>query len=197
MSEVPSYVSSGQPYIQSRLSGKALTSLILGILFCIPVLPSILAIFFAIGGFRATRIPGVKGRGFAIAGLVMGICGTIFWVGIACFVTFLIIGSRAPRATLHDFQTQLAAKNISAASSMCESTISSKDIESMIAYMDPFGSFIDLRCTGVNLQPGTCVLSGYMQFSKGPHTFTVTLTNTSGTWKIYGYHISTVRLKLQ
>src|SRR5579864_7083269 len=54
-------------------SGWAITSLITGIIsFCVPVIGSIAAIVTGIVGIVRTKDPRTGGRGFAIAGLVLG-----------------------------------------------------------------------------------------------------------------------------
>lgn len=64
-----------------RISASAVTSLILGILGCIPVITSVLAIIFGGIGIGATANPQVRRRGLAIAGLVLGCLGVVGWVG--------------------------------------------------------------------------------------------------------------------
>jgi predicted Zn finger-like uncharacterized protein/prepilin-type processing-associated H-X9-DG protein len=66
----------GQPYsIQpARTSGWAIWSLVCGLLsFCLPVLGNIPAIIFGIVGIVKTGMPNVRGRGLAIAGLILGV----------------------------------------------------------------------------------------------------------------------------
>lgn len=66
---VPPY--SIQPAITS---GWAIWSLVCGLLsFCVPVLGNLLAIIFGIVGITKTGTPQVRGRGMAIAGLILGV----------------------------------------------------------------------------------------------------------------------------
>lgn len=60
-------------------SGMAIASFICGLLFCIPF-ASLLAIIFGAIGIRRTRDENVGGRGFAIAGLVLGSASLAFMV---------------------------------------------------------------------------------------------------------------------
>jgi hypothetical protein len=68
------------PVVGRRTSGKAITSLVCGIigLFVIPLILSILAIVFGIIARKDTeRDASLGGRGMATAGLVLGIIGIV------------------------------------------------------------------------------------------------------------------------
>src|SRR2546423_1705402 len=69
----------GMPGPKPATSGMAIASLVLALLGCVPLLTSFLAVWFGIGGIRATRNPAVGGRGLAIAGLIVGILGLLGW----------------------------------------------------------------------------------------------------------------------
>jgi len=62
------------------ISGWAIASLVCGFLFCIPGLTSIFAIIAGAIGLSQTKEGRFRGRGLAIAGLVLGIIGCIFWM---------------------------------------------------------------------------------------------------------------------
>jgi len=193
MSGTPSYASPGQTAVRLRTSGKAVASLVLGIIFCIPLITSLLAVFFAIGGMRATREPTVRGRGIAIAGLVLGICGVVMWAGVGAFIGFLIVASEAPRAVARDFVTKVTGNDIAAALAICDPSLSASGLETLHKYIVPFGAYVDQTCTGVYLRSipagERCDLSGYIQFSSGSHPFNAVVVKNAGVWKIYGFHI--------
>ncbi len=62
-----------------RTSGLAITSLVCGLLLCIPGLSGLLAIIFGITGISATKNPAVRGRGMAVAGLILGFVNFGLW----------------------------------------------------------------------------------------------------------------------
>jgi hypothetical protein len=65
---------------QRRLSWAALTSVLLGSMLCwVPYASAVLAIILGIVGLARTRNPHVSGRGLAIAGIVLGAVGLLFW----------------------------------------------------------------------------------------------------------------------
>lgn len=72
---------------EKRTSGKAIASLVLGIvgLIIVPVICSTLAIIFGVMGRNETEAdPTLGGRGMATAGLVLGIVGLV--AGIIVFI---------------------------------------------------------------------------------------------------------------
>jgi hypothetical protein len=60
----------------------AIGSLICGILGCIPVITSLLAVILGILGIKKSKQPNTGGKGLAIAGIILGIIGIIGW-GVA------------------------------------------------------------------------------------------------------------------
>jgi Domain of unknown function (DUF4190) len=66
----------------TRTSGKAIASLVLGIisLFLFGVIAGVLAIIFGVQARREIEAdPSVGGRGLATAGLTLGIIGVVLW----------------------------------------------------------------------------------------------------------------------
>jgi Domain of unknown function (DUF4190) len=66
----------------TRTSGKAIASLVLGIvsLFLFGVIAGVLAIVFGVQARKETqRDPTVGGRGLATAGMILGIIGVVLW----------------------------------------------------------------------------------------------------------------------
>ncbi len=191
VSEVPSYANSQAGAARARLSASSITGFVLGLLFCVPVITSVLALLFSIVGMRATRGGDRSGRGFAIAGLVLGIIGLVLWGGVGAFTAFLISASAPARAVLHDFASDLAANNKPAA--LAISTISSDDFDKLHTYLAPFGAYRDLTCTSVNIGKTfgveSCSLNGTASFAGGSHPFFAVVTNSGGTWKVAGFRI--------
>lgn len=77
---------------QKRTSGKAIASLVLGIvgLLILPIVCSTLAIVFGTMARNETqRDPGLGGRGMATAGFVLGIVSLVVWI----IVLIAVLGS--------------------------------------------------------------------------------------------------------
>ena len=76
----------------SRTSGLAVVSLVCSLIFCIPLL-GLLGAVLGIASLRATRQPGVRGRGLAIGGIIVGLLATAAWIGgvIAVSIGFKMV----------------------------------------------------------------------------------------------------------
>src|SRR5215469_14713706 len=176
--------SPAQDRLGPRVSRSAVTSLVLGLLFFVPI-SSIASIFFAIKGVQFTRDHRLRGRGLAITGLVLGIIGSLLWIIASVYVSILIIGSREPRASLHDFAIQLNNGSLSAAYAECDSkTVTFSDLSTLRTQLVIKGGvYIDLSCTYVALHTGsggeTCDIFGKIMFSSGPRPFTAVLSRAS------------------
>src|SRR5687767_10184515 len=98
----------------ARRNGAAIASLIFGLLGCIRLRGSLLAIVLGFVGVRKARDPQVGGKGLAIAGIILG----LLWLGIyAAFggtILAVVRGTEAERATAKAFVTDLAAGNVDA-----------------------------------------------------------------------------------
>src|SRR5678815_5107834 len=62
----------------AKSNGMAITSLIMGILSCIPGV-GLLAILFGLLGMGKAKDPRVGGKGLAVVGLLLGVLGTVGW----------------------------------------------------------------------------------------------------------------------
>src|SRR5215813_5339276 len=64
---------------QKQTNGLAIGSLVFGILGCVPVVTSLLAVILGFAGLRKARDPRYGGKGVAIAGLLLGLLGLVGW----------------------------------------------------------------------------------------------------------------------
>ena len=171
-------------------SKSAVASLVLGILGCIPVITGIPAAIFGFIGIRQTRDPMVRGRGMAIAGLVLGLLNLCAWSLVGIFVGVLFRGSAVPRQIAHDWFNDLSTSQIAAASSLKSGSFSQPQFDTLLANLSPYGPLTSITNTSINLNDNngqtTCDLSGTATFA-GPsptHAYTMSLVKESGVWKI-------------
>jgi Domain of unknown function (DUF4190) len=143
------------PYAPQRTSAAAVTSLICGILGCL-IITGLVAIVTGIIGLRATRDPNVKGRGLAIAGLILGILGVIG--GSGCLVSTAGVGvwvyrQAAPTVEASLGFTQAVGKgDVDSAMKFVDTTsISKAEVETMVSQLSSLGAPTDLQPSKFNI----------------------------------------------
>jgi hypothetical protein len=99
-------------------SAAAVASLVFGVLGCIPFIPGFLAVVCASFGLKATRNRQVGGRGWAIAGLVMGLASMGGWSLMGGVASLNYLKSKPARPIATQFVTDLSDGNLAAASEL-------------------------------------------------------------------------------
>lgn len=126
----------------ARTSGAAITSLVTGVIGCLVITPFI-AIITGIVGIISTKKPNVKGRGMAIAGLILGVLwlGGIGVFGGAIFAVFA--NSKAPAAQAKAFTMDLSNDQIPAALAKSEG-MSEEELTGLAATIKTWGGVKDI-----------------------------------------------------
>lgn len=194
MSQPPSFgtpppATYGFAPVSRRTNGLAITSLILGILFCIPWITGLLAVVFGILGIRKTRDPQVGGKGIAVAGLVLGIVSFIGWSLWGTVVVGFFVQASAPqRAMAKQFLADLADQDIPAAHSMVSASLSPDEVQALGDKIKPWGALVDTTNSSVNMSNVNgmkhMTLGGVAHFAQGSHAYVISFTQENGEWKI-------------
>lgn len=178
----PQYPGGMYPPPPTRTSGAAITSLILGILMCIPLLTQLGAILFGIIGISSTRKPGVGGRGMAIAGLLLGLVALLGWAGIGGYVGWNHVQSAPDRAVATSFLQNLASGNVTAAQAQCVASMSPAVVQQKSTQIQGFGSLTSFTPITSIIIPGNgatgAVVTGIALFGNTGKTIIITLQNT-------------------
>lgn len=197
MSELPSSSHIAPPAKPGNAA--AVASLILGILLCIPLLTSVLAIVFAIVGLRKSRSGQAGGRGMAIAGLVLGIVGLAGW-SAGAVVSYTLYHKAAAvvsdlknpgKAVTSSFVRQLSQGDVAGAMRETQSGASRQQAETLALEMKQWGSFKDVAIsswdiTTVNGQT-ELKLGGRAEFSNASKRFTITLAKQGNALRVVDY----------
>lgn len=188
----PAYT--GAPMVPQRTSAAAVASLIFGILGCL-VITGIIAVITGIIGLKATKDPNVKGRGFAITGIILGLLFGV--LGAGCFATTgaaALWGYKqiAPAIeTTNGFTRAIAAGDASAAMQYVDaSSVSQVEVENMITQLQALGQPDEFKPTQMdaNANNGVMVvnLGGTLSY---PNNVTKSITarlakQADGTYKV-------------
>jgi uncharacterized membrane protein required for colicin V production len=165
-----------------RTSGTAVTSLIFGILICIPFLTSLLATILGFVGISSTKNPAVRGRGMAIAGLILGILGLLMWGSVSLRLEHYLQATVSERVFAKTYVNNLLAGNLSANASSSTAQITQDELQTLQQQAQPFGT---LQNSYIFAIPGNengfymCVAVGVCQFSNGQHQFQMKIVKDS------------------
>jgi hypothetical protein len=177
---------------QSKTSGAAIGSLICGILGCVPWVTGLLAIVLGIVGIKNTKDPLTRGRGLAVAGLVLGCVSVVLWTlfGGAIFAFFKATGPAREQATA--FVHDLDKGDVATAHTRVTSDISADELKLVADRMKTWGGVKSIKLVGMNMnaQAGkqtTTVVTGAVEFGNLNKSFTATLVKEGDTEKIREY----------
>ena len=173
----PGYASPrAAPVAAPPTSWAAVTSLVLGLLACIPVVTGLGAIVFGWLGLRQTR-EGRGGRGLAIAGLVLGVISVLGWAGVGLGGWSIYRNSEGPRLAAEAFLTDLATGDVAAAQARSHPQMPPADLQAAADALAPRGGLTETSFsnTYVNSDSGqtTWRLGGTATFATGPTAFEV------------------------
>jgi hypothetical protein len=180
------YGAPGYPYPgQTTTSAAAVTSLICGILFCIPGITSLVAVITGIVGLSSTKNPAVKGRGMAIAGLILGILGLLGWGAFGNGLSRYWRYAAPQRTFATTYVNNLVAGNVDADVTLSTDKITQDQLQALSDQAKPWGTLQSSIMIAVPMQTSSSnlvgVVSGICQFSTGQHKCQINLVNdTSG-----------------
>lgn len=178
---------------QRKTSGAAVTSLILGILGCVPFITGLLAVIFGVVGIKATSDPRYSGRPMAVIGLILGIISLGLWGLFGGAGYAAIAYTRPAREAARQFAADLAAGNVDAAHARTTG-ISREDIVKASDTVKTWGAFQDTtmpvaarsNVNGVD----TAHVAGVAVFAKASSVpYAVRFVKESGQLKVAGFEL--------
>jgi hypothetical protein len=169
------------PYFPTRTSAAAVTSLVMGLLGCVPFLTGALAILTGIIGIAVTGNPSVKGRGMAIAGLILGLLSVLGWtaVGGAGWRWWVISGPQ--RMVARHFILDLSQGNTTAAAAESTGQVTAAQLDAAATKVKSWVPFQKIR---VFASPNGTV-NGIVICPDGQiHRFMLQEVQQSGAWSV-------------
>jgi hypothetical protein len=168
----------------------ALLSLLCGLLVFVPLVSSVLAILLGTVGIKRSRKRAAGGHGFAVAGLCLGILGTVFW---SCLISYCTLGYLAgpscegsSRALLSD----LGGGRVKAAMAICDGP-SASELEADSRQLVKCGPPLSIAFSGCHFIVATrdFEVFGSCKGSRGSFTFTIFLKWFGGRFRVEAYFI--------
>jgi|GEM_PF-828108 len=172
-----------------KTSGAAITSLVCGLLFCIPGLTGIIAVITGLIGMSSTSKPNVGGRGMAITGLILGLLSIGGW----SFAGYKLYGVAQEGMAIADdgkaFANDVIAGNYTSARQYTTSTITDERLKELQTQLSAWGTLSNVQVTSANQSttPGgnSFVVNGTATFTQGGNkNFNITVIKQAGKWKI-------------
>lgn len=175
----------GYPQPITKLSGAAIASLILGVLGCIPFITGLGAIVCGIVGIKSTSKPGMRGKGLAITGLILGIVNLVGWTGLGAMGVWGYGKTKPDRMMGTSFVQDLSASNIPAAQALCVPGTSADSLQQTATQLQGYGPFKSVTFMSFNYnanigQPGTGQIGGIAVFGNVTKQVTITVTHPPG-----------------
>jgi hypothetical protein len=172
----------------TKTSVASVISLVSGLLFCIPGLTGVIALITGIIGIAQTGNPAVKGRGMAIAGLILGILSLGGWGLFGGGMYAMYVGAKPQRDFARTYITDLAAGKVDQCVANSSANISPDMLGAEAKRMQGWGALQDTRIIGfaINNTNGNIAgqVTGICTFSNGTHSFQMTLIkDSSGSFK--------------
>jgi hypothetical protein len=173
----------------TRTSAAAIVSLVCGLILCVPFVTGLVALITGIVGISATSNPAVKGRGMAIAGIILGLISVGLW-GLAGYGGYAIFQKSAPdRMLAQSYMTDLAAGRLDQCEQSSTSKLTHQALQNDYAQLKTWGTFqvataFPTAWNFANNGKSAVSLTGVCRFSGGQHRFMITVVDDSGTRKV-------------
>jgi len=175
----------------TRTSATAVASLLFGLFACVPFNVSLIALAF--GGVPAvasgcfalvvTGSPRVRGRGLAVAGVVLGVAGIVGWSahiarhGIAPDAARL--GAPDP-AVAREFFTRASHGDVPGATALCTPGTDRADVEVTVDQMRPLGPILSIDTRDTSPHGDRTMIDGTIRFHAGPRRFDAVVERGTG-----------------
>ncbi len=167
---------------QSRTSGAAIASLICGLLFCIPFVTGLVAAILGLIGLSSTKNPNIRGRGMAIAGLILGLLSLLVWTTSGMRIANWLRNTTAERAFAKTYVTDLMAGNIDADVSRSTATVTSDVLQAAQQQAQPWGALQSTIIVAMPTQKNgsyICAVVVVCNFAGGQHQCQMELVKDS------------------
>jgi hypothetical protein len=127
-------------------NGWAVASLVCGLLLCIPGIAGLLAIIFGVLGIKQSNQLAGRGRGLAVAGLILGVLALIGWTaaGATMYWGYKYVEGKVldpSKAVSTTFLNSLASGDIATAKSVTTGSLTDDDLAKLRDQLKSLGGF--------------------------------------------------------
>ena len=166
-------------------NGLAITSLIMGILSCIPGV-GLLAMLFGALGMGKAKDPRFGGKGLAVVGLVLGLLGTLGWAyaGYKGYQGWQFVKGMAEPAA--GFFQGIADGDNAKAKSYTTSNVTDAEIRAAQEAMKSMGKYKNMQADPekTSFKDGVLESSGTVIFENGSKKYHFRMVKVGGAYKV-------------
>ena len=176
---------------QPRANGWAITSLVTGLLGCVPYVMGLAAVITGIVGLKKANDPRYSsGRGLAIGGIVLGSLSLVFWLFFGTVFIGIFSATGQPRKLAQEFVRMTSAGAVDAAMEHASPMLGRGRVEQLAQQMQEWGTYQDVTSYSSSIQITggitTCDLKGTATFTNAERPFAMTLVKEGDAWKVSG-----------
>jgi hypothetical protein len=171
----------GMPQGQQS-NGLAITSLIMGILSCVPGV-GLLAILFGALGLGKAKDPRVGGKGLAIVGIVLGLLSLVAYAGVGYFA-YWGVGKLKQMSGGIQFMEALNRSNIDEAKTYTTGKMSDSELQQLSATIKTLGKFKELKNPNTKWDADVFDVSGTAVFENGTKQAHFVMVKTGDGYKV-------------
>ena len=164
-------------------NGLAITSLIMGILSCIPGV-GLLAILFGALGMGKAKDPRVGGKGLAIVGIILGLLSIVAYAGVGYSVYWGVGKLKAMGEPGIKFFEALNKGDLTQAKAYTTGNISDADLTQLRDTIKGMGELKDPKPTKFDLKDDVLSVSGTAVFANGAKNYTFRMVKVGGVFKV-------------
>jgi hypothetical protein len=170
------------PTGQPRTSGAAITSIVLGILGCIPGV-GLLAIIFGFVGIGTTKDSRYSGRGLAIGGIILGLISLAVWAAIG-YGGYWGYGKIKQMADGIKFVESLSKGNVTEAKTYTTGKMSDAELTKLSDTMKTLGELKELKNPKTSMENDVLDVKGTGIFANGTKQVHFVMVKTPTGFKV-------------
>ena len=176
------------------ISGKAIASLVFAAMFCVPMVPSLLAALFGIAGLRDIRRGYRSGRGYGLAGLILGIVGIAGWLLLGAILYVGVHETNGAKEAATAFLRDLSEGKIDEAQARTKEGSPKEPLVATAKAMADWGKFdtlsVNLRSIEPKREGFRLEFDGIANFARADQDVNIRLGFDGSTYRVEQFQIA-------
>ena len=176
------------------VSGKAIISLVFAVMFCIPMIPSLLAAIFGIASLREIRRGYRSGRGYGLAGMILGILGVGGWLLLGASIYVVAHETNGAKEVATAFLRDLSEGKLDDALARTVEGTPKEPLMASVKAMGDWGKFdtlsVNLRSIEARKEGLRVEFDGIASFARSDQDVNIRLGFDGATYRVEQFQIA-------